>query len=184
MSNEKIGEIIGGTTEAIKADLVLVGDVNDLMKQLVSSKKGLDVSSLSEMDGKTRVDMLRKLTAYTSQKTELIDDFIGKTIYLVGAFISPAQVKLEKPKVDEISGELIEYQATERTVIKFYKTEAEANSRKTEPFTVGFSSIAAASFFKTFIFPAFGLGDFEYSIPLEVTSGTCKAGRTYNFKVV
>jgi len=170
---KEINEVIE-QTETIKSEIVLASDV-----------KGM-ISDIATLPHAEKVARLAALTSYVSAATEKIDVYLNQTIYLVGVFLAPANVKLETPTIDANTGEIKEYTKINRAVIKFYASEKEAAEGKGNILTVGFASIAAASFFENIIMPIYGSGDFpagEY-LPLMVQKTSCKSGQTYNFKVI
>ena len=151
-------------TEQIKSDLIVM----PVMSQL---------ANLKELPPTERIKMMANLTSYTSAPTERIDNYVNMRLMVTGGFVSPAKVKAQETKVNEVTGEIEEYTDTFRTVIKFNDTDG-------KPHTIGFVSIAAKSFFENFIFPVFGSGDFDFPVPIKISNTATEKGRTYAFQII
>jgi hypothetical protein len=138
-----------------------------------------DVTTLAELRNKThgeKLAALQQITSYVGAQSERIDNYLGQRLELTGAFIHACTVCNSDRQVDKITGEIEpEYLEGERTVLKCHVNGQDK--------VFSFVSMAAAGWVKTFIYPLFGIGDLDESIPIIVRQQSNARGRTYNFEV-
>lgn len=140
--------------------------------QLTVGNQFINEKALTAQEAQKAYEVLAKVTAYTGAKSHSVDEFLNSPTKIFGAIEQP--ITLSKTIVDSETGESIDIPIpANRIVAKLENGEV-----------LSFVSKAADSFFRGFIFPVFGKGDFAFPVTIKVTQVSKGLGRTFNFSVI
>lgn len=154
------------TEEIQDAVIVAPAGTPTIANEFIAEKK------LSEVEAAQTMQILAKISAYVGATSHRADEFLGQVVTIYGAITQPVQIGHDFVNT-ETGEESRAYSPAVRTILKLENGDV-----------ISMVSKSAESFVNTFLFPAFGKGDFSVPVKLKITQIPKGQNRTFNFQIV